>query len=166
MIKYVFREAPVALLNAKKADPQRIGSALAKVAEAGSGRLTPKAVVEAARDTKSPLHRHFEWNDAKAAESYRLDQAREIIRVIRIEGADDDEPMRAFLSVRDAGGVSYHTAADVASSVDLQLAVLKAAERDLEAFQKRYREIEEVCEDIVSARNKVRTRREGLEARA
>jgi hypothetical protein len=165
MIKYVFREEPVALLNAKKADPQKIGLALEKIAADGGGRLTPPAVVDAARNPRSPLHRHFEWDDTKAAEAYRLDQARAIIGVIRIED-DAGEPTRAFLSVRDGAGTSYRTAAEVSGSVDLQLAVLKQAERDLEAFGKRYRELQDICEDVASARAKARTRREALEARA
>jgi len=164
MIRYVFKDEPVAILNAKKADPQKIGQALAKIATDGGGRLTPPAVVEAARNPRSPLHRHFEWDDAKAAEAYRLDQARAIIGVIRIE-EDDKEPARAFLSVKDPDGVSYRTAAEVSGSLDLQLAVLKQAEKDLDAFQRRYRELQDVCEDVMSAREKVRTRRERAESR-
>lgn len=165
MIRYSFKDEPVAILNAKKADPQKIGQALAKIAEDGGGRLTPSAVVEAARNPRSPLHKHFLWDDAKAAKAYRLDQARAVIGVIRID--DESEPAtRAFLSVKDASGVSYRTAAEVSGSVDLQLAVLKQAERDLDAFSKRYRELEDICSDVRSARDKARTRREALEARA
>ena len=165
MIRYTFKDEPVALLNAKKADPQKIGQALAKIAEDGGGRLTPPAVVEAARNPRNVLHRHFEWDDVKAAQAFRLDQARAIIGVIRIED-EGDEPTRAFLSVKDATGVSYRTAAEVSGSVDLQLAVLKQAERDLDAFSKRYRELEDICSDVRSARDKARSRREAIEARA
>jgi hypothetical protein len=165
MIRYVFKDEPVAILNAKKADPQKIGQALAEIAEEGGGRLTPPAVVAAARNPRSPLHRHFEWDDVKAAEAYRLDQARAIIGVIRIE-EDDQEVSRAFLSVRDPDGVSYRTAADVAGSLDLQLAVLRQAEKDLDAWTRRYKDIQDVCVDVVAAREKVRSRREALEVRA
>lgn len=164
-MQYVFKDAPVAIMNAKKADPQRIGQALAKIAADGGGRLTPNAVVEAARNARSPLHRHFEWDDLKAADAYRLEQAREIIRVIRLDDGAE-EPARAFLSVKDDAGVSYRTSQEVSGSLDLQLAVLKQAERDLDAFQKRYRELTEICEDVMSAREKVKERRERLEAQA
>lgn len=164
-MQYVFKDAPVAIMNAKKADPQRIGQALARIAADGGGRLTPDAVVEAARNARSALHRHFEWDDAKAASAYRLEQAREIIRVIRLDDGAE-EPTRAFLSVKDDSGVSYRTSQEVSGSIDLQLAVLKQAERDLDAFQKRYKELTEVCSDVISAREKVKTRREQLEARA
>ena len=165
MIRYIFREEPVAILNAKKADPQKIGQALAKVAEEGGGRLTPPAVVAAARSPKSALHKHFLWDDAKAAEAYRLDQARAMIGVIRIDD-ESDEPKRAFLSVKDPDGVSYRTAAEVAGSLDLQLAVLRQAEKDLDAWTKRYRQLTDICEDVSAAREKVRSRRERAESRA
>lgn len=165
MIVYSFRDEPVAILNAKKADPQKIGLALAKIAQEGAGRLTPSAVVEAARSEKSPLHRHFEWDDAKAANSWRLDQAREIIRVIRIE-EDGEEPTRAFLSVKDGDGTAYRTSHEVSGSVELQLAVLRQAEKDLESFQRRYRDMVDICADVESVRSKVRTQREAAESRA
>lgn len=49
-----------------------------------SHRLTPSAVVEAARDAASPLHPLFEWDDDLAAEAYRLDQARAVIRTVLV----------------------------------------------------------------------------------
>lgn len=165
VIKYVFRDEPVAILNAKKANPQKIGQALAKVAAEFDGRLVPSAVVEAAQDPKSPLHPHFEWDDGKAAASYRLDQAREIIRVIRIDDGEETH-QRAFLSVKDDAGVSYRTAAEVSGSLDLQLAVLKQAERDLDAFTRRYREMQDVCDDVSRAKDRVKGKRAAMEARA
>jgi hypothetical protein len=46
------------------------------------GLLQPFDVVEAARDPGSPLHDSFEWNDSVAAERYRLEQARRLIRTV------------------------------------------------------------------------------------
>jgi hypothetical protein len=43
------------------------------------GRLTPEAVVRAAKKAKNPLHREFDWNDARAAHRGRLDTARDLI---------------------------------------------------------------------------------------
>lgn len=165
-IKYVFKDEPVIILNAKRANAQRIGEALAKVTDANKGRLTPSAIVEAAKDTRSALHRHFLWDDVAAAQAYREQQARELVRLIRIETEDAEEPIRAFLSVKDGAGTSYRTAAEVAGSVDLQLAVLRQAERDLDAFTRRYKELQDVCADVASARDKARSRRESIEARA
>lgn len=50
-----------------------------------SCRLTPGEVVTAARDPESPLHDMFEWDDGKAAESWRLEQARGLIRSVQVK---------------------------------------------------------------------------------
>lgn len=166
MVEYIFRDGPVTIKNAKKADPQKIGTALAKIAEQQKGRLTPPAVVEAARDTRNPLHKHFEWNDALAAESFRLEQARMLIRSVALVGDDDAEPAPAFLSISDKAGTSYRSMGDILDSADLQSAVLAAAERDLAAFEKRYRQLKDICEIVSDARAKVAARRNKHESRA
>lgn len=164
-MEYVFKDGPVTIKNAKRADPQKIGTALAKIAEQQKGRLTPPAVVEAARDTRNPLHKHFEWDDHLAADAYRLDQARTLIRSIRLVSEDDIEAAPAFLSVADKGGTSYRTYAEVMDSADLQNTVLAAAERDLAAFEKRYRQLADICEVIRDAREKIAARRAKHESR-
>ncbi|HUD75319.1 MAG TPA: hypothetical protein VMQ76_09630, partial [Terracidiphilus sp.] len=55
--------------------------ALRAIADKNGGLLLPEKVVEAARPVSSPLHSWFEWNDNKAAENYRIWQARQLIRV-------------------------------------------------------------------------------------
>ena len=71
MIQYVFREdSPLPIKGAKDADAQVIGEALEEIRLKAGGELTPGAVVEAARTKRSALHKHFEWNDAVAAEAF------------------------------------------------------------------------------------------------
>lgn len=67
------------------AKQELIAARLAKIAEECGGNLTPDAVLEDARSKKSPLHDQFEWNDGEAAHKYRLDQARTLIRSVRVE---------------------------------------------------------------------------------
>ncbi len=57
-----------------------------------SGQVTPSAVLEAARPKSSPIHDAFEWSNVKAAEEYRLWQARQWIR--RVEIIVEDRPER------------------------------------------------------------------------
>lgn len=59
---------------------QKIAKELASLEK--GGRLLPADVVAAARSTKSAMHRWFEWDDGVAAERYRLEQARELIRAV------------------------------------------------------------------------------------
>lgn len=62
-----------------------------------SGSVDKRVLVENARPAKAPLHPCFEWNDPKAAELYRLGQARNIVNAVtvKIEGHE----VAAFPSV-------------------------------------------------------------------
>lgn len=63
-----------------KADAEKVGVELEKI----KGDKTPEMVVEAARNSKLELHKCFQWDDTEAAKSYRLEQARYILRHISI----------------------------------------------------------------------------------
>jgi hypothetical protein len=55
------------------------------------GKLSPQIIVDAARHNNSALHGFFEWDDTVAAEKYRIEQARTVIKMFVIEvpvGAD------------------------------------------------------------------------------
>lgn len=62
-----------------------IADRLARIAKRNGGVLTPNAVIEDARDESSPLHAHFEWDDSEAAKQWRLEQARALIRSVKVE---------------------------------------------------------------------------------
>lgn len=49
------------------------------------GVLRPADVVDAARNPNSSMHSQFEWDDGEAAEAYRLQQARSLIRRVKVE---------------------------------------------------------------------------------
>ena len=166
MQKYVFTDGPLTIKGAKNADPQKIGEALAAIAEVGGGDLTPEAVVENARNEESVLHPHFEWDDAAAAEKFRHDQARGLIRSIKADNGSNREPERAFFSISDKGGVSYRTLEEVRSSGDLQERLLSAAERDLEAFTVRYRVLKDICAIVETAKTVAKAKRTKNETRA
>lgn len=77
---------------------------LQKIVDAGAA-LTPKGVLESARKKSSPLHKYFEWEDSKAAEKYRLEQAYRLISMTKflvvLEGAKGKKP--TFSPVRKYG---------------------------------------------------------------
>ena len=70
-----------------------------------AGVLTPAAVVDDARPEDAPLHSHFEWDDSVAGEQYRLVQARQLIRSVKVtvQPQPEAEPVqvRAFHNVAD-----------------------------------------------------------------
>lgn len=161
MIKYTFKtDEPLTIKAADKANAQRIGEALAVVTEKNKGHLTPIAVVEAARDRKSVLHRHFEWDDKIAAEKHRAAQARDLIRSIHVENADSEDGLsRAYLSIREKDGTSYRTIGDVLGSADLQSRVLAQAERDLISFENRFSQLQDICALVRAVRERIAARR-------
>lgn len=86
------------------------------------GDIRPSTVIAEAKPKKSPLHPVFQWDDSKAAEQYRLWQARSMVRSICIKVSDDTEPMQAFyhVTIEDEGAEgAYRSAAVVVSDPDL-----------------------------------------------
>lgn len=55
------------------------------------GAVTPKRLVDVSRPDDAPLHNEFEWNDDVAAEKFREEQARMIIKNIIIVDSSADE---------------------------------------------------------------------------
>lgn len=78
--------------------PDVVGVELERV-RGKRGSLTPLAVVEASVPLDAPLHPVFEWDDAKAGVSYRVFQARNLIRSIRVIGIDSTESVRVYVHV-------------------------------------------------------------------
>lgn len=78
-----------------------IADRLAQIEQLCEGRLTPDAVVADARDETSPLHSLFEWSDERAAHQFRLDQARRLIRSVRVEVKTSTRIVSTVRYVRD-----------------------------------------------------------------
>jgi len=87
--------------KSKEATRKAVLQRTLKALETRHGRLTPNLVVEAARDPNSPLHREFDWNDATAAQSARLDRARQIITFVTITVVRRKEKITSVYYVRD-----------------------------------------------------------------
>lgn len=82
--------------------------------ESSSGEVTPRALWEAARDPSHPLHGDFEWDDAKAADAHRDEQARQLLR-LRVSMTYEDRVVAAPICVRvpEAAGAGYVRTAKV-----------------------------------------------------
>lgn len=169
MAKYFIDEDFVPIKNAKDIDPQALGEAFEDIIR-DRGELKPEALVEEARDPAHPAHRHFDWDDEEAAGKWRLQQARQIIRIVSVREAGSGQVAPAFVSIRTDGGVSYRAMSDVIESADLTDRLLKQAESDLEAFEVRYRrfkdyvgEVRKIRERISARRTSARSARKGTE---
>src|SRR2546421_688544 len=97
-----------------------IRSELKKIAAANNGCLRPPDVVDAARPKSSPLHEHFDWDDTDAAEKWRLEQARHLIRfaiqVVEYKGSNVVVPDFVSLSTDRHKGNGYCLTVDIMSN--------------------------------------------------
>lgn len=66
-------------------------------AETIFGKITAENVLKIASNEDSSLHGLFEWDDTKAGQQYRLQQARNVINNIEVKIITDNEPV--FISV-------------------------------------------------------------------
>src|SRR5690349_9243368 len=65
------------------------------------GKLTANIVVADAEKRDSPLHSYFEWDTRKAAQRYRLMQARALIRSVRINIRTEKTVVSTVAYMRD-----------------------------------------------------------------
>lgn len=148
-------------------DAQAIGQEI----EALGGRdgVAPADLVEAARNPGSAMHSYFEWDDAKAADAYRVQQARYLLRSIEVVIREEHPPIRAFHAVvvedgpegDDDGGDKprrYVPVSVVAADEALRRQVIEAALAELQGWRKRYaqyRELEQIGAAIDAAMEQV-----------
>lgn len=95
---------------------------LEMLTDKAGGLLMAEAVLEAARNAASPLHKHFEWNDSVAGEAWRREQARSLVRSyeLHIVEAEQETRVRYFTSVVNDGGRAYRRTEEVLQVADLR----------------------------------------------
>jgi hypothetical protein len=74
---------------------------LESLAASNKGVLTPAAVVEDAKNATSPLHAYFTWDTAQAAYQHWIEQARTLIRSVRVEIKTETKTISVIAFVRD-----------------------------------------------------------------
>lgn len=135
-------------------DAATIGPALEALAREHDDQLDAETVVEQARSRQSPLHSYFEWDTRRAADLYRLEQARYLLRHIEVK-IDTREGegtwVRGFHAVylHDASGAPqperrYIPLAVVQADVDYLDQIISKAEREAQAWATRYRTYSEL----------------------
>jgi hypothetical protein len=114
-----------------------------------NGRISPAALLEAAKDPSSPFHDFFEWDDDEAAEQFRLVQASQIIRrwkgsLMRIDAETKTVKIETVRRVqspasdRSRGGASYQTVEEIMADPQKREDMLQTVLRELAAYRRRY----------------------------
>jgi len=117
------------------AQREAIAKRLAELTQLGGGRLVPELVIEDARPVTSPLHDAFTWDDTRAAHERRLDQARTLIRSVKINATVDRRTVSVVAYVHDP---SDQREAGYVQTVSL----VNDRQRALETLQREFTRIE------------------------
>lgn len=122
----------------------RIKNELLAIQQASKDKMLHAANVVnwAKRNRRSALHRQFEWNNSKAAEAYRLWQARRLIQINIV--LEDGSPVLVSLSFDRGKGGGYRDVGDVVSSRDLSEIMLNDALAELQRVQARFARVREL----------------------
>ena len=128
-------------------DAQIAGSECEKLEKLGS--LTAKNLVEASKDKSAPLHSEFEWDNRKAAASWREQQARNIINSIEIK-TENSDPVRAYFNIVYNDPEYKHIDTIIKSEDDTQL-LLKTAYGELRSFKRKYESIQNYLTGVMQA---------------
>lgn len=132
----------------------KVQKELKQIAKQAGGILRPEAVVERASDPESALHEHFTWDDTKAAQEYRLWQARQIIRVSVVVLDEENEPVRTYVSLttdrKNVGG-GYRPIEVVLSDEEMREQMLADAFADLKMLREKYKRLKELSEVFAAA---------------
>jgi hypothetical protein len=128
-----------------KLKAQVVGEHLTALRERRGGRLFASDVVIEAKRKRSVLHDYFEWDDATAAGMFRVERARYLIGSVEVTVVEEQAgPVRAFVSVTTKEVAHFTTIAAALSDEELRSQVLAQAFKDMEAFTKKYRGLEEL----------------------
>lgn len=117
------------------------------------GELTPKMVVDDARPLGAPLHDRFEWDDNIAGEKYRLSQAAQLIRAVRIEYTTPESGERKFIrgfsSLFESGEPErqgYAPTEEVLENDVTRRILFNNMQRDISTLRKRYGHLKEFAQ--------------------
>lgn len=142
---------PGGVLNSTQAEI--VGKALERL-EKQHGAIKPETLVLVARAKESPLHTLFTWEDTEAARQWRLEEARRIIRSVRVviqdEGSAEPIMVRAFVSVKAAedetkfAGQGYVSTARAMRVGFYYEQLLADAKEELVRWRRKYAELKEL----------------------
>lgn len=148
-----------------KGNAQAVGEQLTRIRKA-RGKLTPYDVVQEARRESNVLHAYFEWDNEKAAEQYRTQQARHLIACVVLVEHEEYEvksPIRAFVNISEGADSSYEPVIDVLSDDQMREAALEQLQSSLDQHKEKmevFEELSEVVQGIEEVQETVRRHRQ------
>jgi len=127
-------------------------AALEALLARNDGHISPRVLLDAARDPDSPFHDHFEWDDEAAGEQYRLAQASQLLRrwkgvIMKIDAESKVVTIKTTRRLqspsgsREKGGASYQPVESVLSDPAKREDMIRTVLKELTAYRRRYAEL-------------------------
>lgn len=122
------------------ADAQKVADEILAIGKSA----TTAQILDKARDEKTELHKCFDWNDAEAAEKWRLQQARHIVcNLVIKEKPDAPKPeVRVFFKTDNESG--YKPTVLIMQDKDEYQKLLARALAELNSFRAKYKSLTEL----------------------
>jgi len=102
------------------------------------GNPKPHEIVEIAKEKDCVIHKYFDWDNESAAEKYRINQARQLIRCLYVE-IDEGNEVRAYESILTLEDERSYLEIDrIASDQSLVDQVIETALKELNYWKLKY----------------------------
>ena len=132
-------------INLYNADAKTVYDEIKTIADGKATKdVAPKEIVQYARENPdSELHKCFEWDDTKAAEKWRTQQARSIVvnLIVDIQDSKTDKPVTARVILQSAETNNYKPA--IFMNTDEYARTLKRAWDELREWKNRYKSLKD-----------------------
>jgi len=104
------------------------------------GAVTAQNVLDYATPEESPLHSYFLWDNEKAANGYRLWQARQLVSEckITVEQVEIREYHNVIAVDNGKSEHEYVSYFDIVKDIDLNAQMIQNAKRDAAIFREKY----------------------------
>lgn len=121
-----------------KADAEKVCREIEKIET-----KSPQSIVDyAAAHPTSELHKCFTWDDTKAANEWRKQEARQVVRLLVFSDDETNEPTQ--IRVLQKTSVAYEPVKTIVRNNDEYAKLLARAKAELKAFRERYKQINEL----------------------
>ena len=122
------------------ADAQKVADEILSI----GASATTVQILDMARDEQTELHKCFDWNDAEAAEKWRLQQARNIVcNLVYKETNNEPSPLiRLFFKTDSESG--YKSTSLILQNKDEYQKLLSRALAELNSFKAKYKTLSEL----------------------
>lgn len=115
-----------------------------------TGGLTPQRLVDASEAEDAPMHKAFEWDDEKAGNEWRKQQARMLINHIEIKHlpTEKKKPIRIRAFMQPSVSAPYESTVTIMKDEEKRSAVFAMGMKMLKDFKRRYADLKEFAKII------------------